>query len=79
MMFHRNLQIYCCAFVAVFCDDVLCFVWRHVSLRTIRIEDDSCCCFARSINPLTYDLRSRILGRKRKQARAAFELFARFA
>ena len=29
------------------------------------------------LNPLTYDLRSRILGRKRKQARAAFEPFAR--
>ena len=28
-------------------------------------------------SPLTYDLRSRILGRKRKQARAAFEPFAR--
>ena len=30
------------------------------------------------LNPLTYDLRSRILDQKRKQARAAFEAFARF-
>lgn len=29
------------------------------------------------INPLTYDLGSGILGRKSKQARAAFEPFAR--
>ena len=29
------------------------------------------------LNPLTYDLRSRILDQKRKQARAAFEPFAR--
>ena len=30
----------------------------------------------RTVNPLTYDLRSRILGRKRKRARAALEPFA---
>lgn len=30
------------------------------------------------VNPLTYDLRLRILGRKRKKSHAAFEPFARF-
>ena len=34
-------------------------------------------CLLMIFNPLTYDLRSRILGRKREQARAAFEPLAR--